>query len=39
MYLFIGLFAGAVILGMVLRRGTLQPQGIGLSTGPPPTEE
>jgi hypothetical protein len=39
MYLFIGLFAGAVILGMVVRRGTPQPQSIGLSTAPPPAQE
>ena len=32
MYWFIGLFTAAVLLGMVFRRGTPQPQSIGISS-------
>ncbi len=40
MYLsIIGLFAIAVILGMALRRGSPQPQGLGISAGAAPTQE
>jgi hypothetical protein len=39
MYLFIGLFTAAVVLGMVVRRGTSRPQSIGLSAEAAPTRE
>jgi hypothetical protein len=38
MYLFIGLFTLAVVMGMVLRKGTPRPQSIGLSSVGPTQE-
>lgn len=39
MYLFIGLVAGAVIPGIALRQSVPEPQRIGPSTDPSPSQE